>query len=219
MKEAIDVRHLARCLIESADSSMAKSSFTNWHVHGLDYACLMRTQQLTARIYVTRPDKLQLAGQYFDEITGLKSVVAPHDHAYSFHTVTLRGWHRDLRFEPVAGKAGWHERLFQSRVRTNKPTMQPLQAKPVSLKLLSDKLYVPGEGHFCSAKDVHTLVVPDDRITVLFSLQHQDEVDVTHLYLPDGADNVDFKGLYQPMSLETWHECVNLARDALSDTW
>lgn len=77
-----------------------KHSFNNYHAKGVKYLNLLRTEQLTVKVYIF-PSDVQ------SENKNTKTIVNPHTHLYNFHTILLEGSVENVVFD-------YYPRAYQS---------------------------------------------------------------------------------------------------------
>lgn len=164
------------------------NSFRNFHAKGLDYLCLMRSPDLTIKVY------------FFDEAPEHTSeVVAPHDHRYDFQTEVLAGELRNFRYKYTRGSAynlfDYSTPLLGGSGFVHKGTC--------NLKCVSNERYAVGQVHSHRAEELHTIKVRHD--TVIQLQQYNDVVPVgqpTQLFMPADRDTPTLDGLYDRMDAD-----------------
>ncbi len=184
--------------------AIAANSYRNFHAKGLDYLCLLRTPELTRKVY------------FFDgDVSKLPEIVTPHDHRYDFKTTVLAGM--------VAN------RFYAKNVRGGEPVerfdyMTPLNGgdgftwrETVTLRCTADRTFERGQSYSCRADQIHTLKIHSDSCVIVLD-QYADSVAMdqpTSAYRADAtAPNLD--GLYERMTedhlQDRLRQAVNLMR-------
>jgi hypothetical protein len=181
---------LARRLIESADPRVhARSSFDNFHRRGMLYLNLLRSPDLTCKLYVLKPG--------WGELLPGGILVDPHSHAYAFHSTTLAGEMTNVLFEEddAAGE-DWYRFTYESIINGGRG----FDSNGKRGLSVTRREHVPrGATYYLRPDQVHSIAVPTDRATVLFLCQYRDERTVTDFYSTN-VDPPSTDGLYQPVS-------------------
>ncbi len=173
----------------------AAQSFDDYHVPGLTYLNLHRSEEETCKLYLFEPGKWRpMAGLY---------VVNPHDHAYGFVTMVLAGTVVNQLFDEYDHSSdGVYESCdrwtFQSRVGFS-------DRKPTRLFVGDWKKYGVGETYAMPPELIHTISVTNAP-TVLFLIEFKTEREKTKCFLPTGSQPPALDGLYTPMSVERYNE-------------
>jgi hypothetical protein len=81
--------------LESRLAEITANSFKNFHVLGMDYLCLSRSDDRTVKVYMA-----EWARSMAEEI------VNPHDHRYDFRTICLAGQISNHAFRPASARRG-----------------------------------------------------------------------------------------------------------------
>lgn len=194
------VPYVLRHLLRSADpAECAASSFDNFHAPGLIYVNLLRTPRLTAKLYIAVP------GAVTPNADGY--VVNPHNHGYCFETHVLCGRMQNVTFRERDDGESWTEFAFHSALR-GVPRMDTVG--PVRLASTFGRPLEAGDSYYLDDKTIHTIIVPSDRLTILFLLQYEDTgAPSTRLFTHDGGPP-SLDGLYRPMSAYRVAEMIDL---------
>lgn len=180
----------ANNLLDSLDlAEAAKHSFKNYHAEGLDYLCLQRTQELTVKLYVTRPDDLRHNAQGY--------LVHPHTHRYPFHTFVLIGGMANIVFTPSNKGKEWNEHSFEKAIEG---TILKFEKK---IKLAGEATYIgQGESYYMDESQIHSIRLSAVQPVVLMLFQYQNRKAKNSLFSPLPLIALRSEGLYKPMSTE-----------------
>lgn len=171
---------------------LADHSFLNYHAPGMDYLCLHRSDDLTVKIYFIDPSRLQTCGVR-------DYLVSPHDHAYSFDTVVLRGHVTNVNFAASPSVPGSrYDPIVTNEWRYRASDRHFEQTHRVNLWETSRDYLNVGEAYHLSSTAVHTIVVPGGLPTALLLFQQRDVKTETRFF---GLDAPDLDGLYQRPSI------------------
>lgn len=173
----------------------AANSFLDFHRKGMEYLNLLRSPELTVKVY------------FFDPVgSGMRTgelLVNPHSHMYDFDTLVLRGLVRNVEFEPAWEGSRDSERWHGFRYRSPLGGEKRLEyAGPAWLRRnKGQERLEPGKGYRQPHWGVHSLLV-DQQEAVLALFQYR-TVDKPHslLFMPTRCDP-DLGGLYRPMPAE-----------------
>lgn len=179
---------LARELIATAHpDDCAPYSFADYHARGVMYLNLLRAADLTCKLYL------------LDGFEPHEWLVAPHNHAYAFHSTVLYGEMRHGLFDVHPKCDGeWRHRFI---VDSRGPTFTPRGESRIALA--EQKTLRRGETYYLPADRVHTIGV--SRPTVLFLCQYQRERERTDLYT-EAPKAPNLAGLYHPVTPDVYAE-------------
>lgn len=185
---------LAVSLIKGADPDVcAQHSFDDYHARGVLYLNLLRAPDLTCKLYVVDP------------VESREWLVAPHDHAYAFHSTVLAGEMRHGLFARGYGGTR-HEFEVDSKAHAFRPRGK------ARLYNVSTDVLRRGETYYLPSDRIHTIGV--SRPAVLFLCQYRREKTATSLYSEEPPPpNVD--GLYRPVSPEMFAAKIGHVRRIL----
>lgn len=193
--------YICRKLIAEADPEVcAEHSFRNYHALGLHYLNLVRTPQLTVKLYV------------FDNVQNNECgyVVWPHNHRYSFSHYTLFGSVTNHVFG--AGEYGnW------SRYRYNSEDGALDFQEKCLLSRQSMTLVVAGGFYSLEPHEIHTISVGDG-LSAAVLWQHTDceGVTETDMYAPFGVDvSCGGDGLYVKPSAGDYSEIMAMVKERM----
>ncbi len=190
----------------------AKYSFTNYHCPGLTYLNLLRTPNLTVKLYltesgVTHAEPLATGGW----------LVNPHSHRYNFETYVLRGCVEHFVFEErsdglpftrygyrsvLSGGTGF---VREGAVRLATATRRRL--KPYS-HVFTNHYYLP-------TNKVHTIAVAPGEPTVQLQLQYTDLEEPKTLFYTMADAPPSVTGLYLPMTPAQVIACATRIKELL----
>lgn len=199
-------RSFLRRLLASVDPAEASLlSYDNYHVKGFSYINLLRTRRLTAKLYVVLPGEVALNAEGW--------LVNPHNHGYCFDTyVAVGGMHNVTFVEREDGEA-WEELSFASALRG---TPAVSRVGGVRLKAVTAPALRAGQSYSMDDKEIHTIWVPPNRLTILFLLQYETTAKgATRLFTRNGAEP-DLRGLYTPMGEARVASLVALAEKEIA---
>lgn len=190
----------------NAPEVCATQSFDNYHVPGLTYLNLHRTDEETCKLYLFEPGEWQPMGGFY--------VVHPHDHAYGFVTTVLAGsvvnrlfdeGHSFVHHPEDADYAECSRWTFQSRIGFSDP-------QPVKLYTGESKRYFTDGTYGMPPDMIHTISVNMTEPTVLFLIEFKTEREKTKCFVPTGMQPPTLDGLYTPMSVERYNERLKRVR-------
>lgn len=204
---------LADELIDTArheSQERAKHSFTGYHAHGVTCLNLLRSPELTCKLYL-------FDGSHKLNADGF--VVDPHSHAYPFHSTVLHGSMRNVTFVDFAPEhttehaRPWHHFTVDS-TKGGPPVFRNTRA--VKFLHQDDAPWQErGKTYFLAPDAVHSIVVPQDEVTILFLCQYARERGKTMLYRRTPDVSVRSEGLYQPMTKKLYEEKLHLVQSIL----
>jgi hypothetical protein len=192
LEDSIDPRFIEETL---------SHSYSNFHVPGVEYACLLRTKQLTVKLY------------YFPTGVGLNNqglLVHPHDHGYEFETTVLKGQLRNHNYRIERGDS-WAMNQYSSKLKNESGmSMQFLQM--VELVEYESRLMNKGQSYNLDTDTIHSISVNPNRDNAILLTQHASKVEreSTLIFIPKAEEVPTDVGLYQPMSKERLLEVISL---------
>lgn len=166
--------------------SIIANSFKDFHAKGLDYICLVRTPQLTRKVYFLNGD-----------VTKVPEVVNPHDHRYAFQTRVLAGAMLDHTYSPTCGEMGDVYQKFDYRTPLNGGNGFTYVEEVKLFKRSSEKAE-RGQRLWRDADTIHTIQMLQDQ-TVLLLDQFEDTVPIdqpTQTFVRKGYPEPSLDGLY-----------------------
>lgn len=154
--------------------TIAANSFKDFHVKGMDYLCLYRSEVLTIKVY------------FFDGVGTDGALVMPHDHRYNFGTTVLAGELIDERYALDLCAMPGSDRYSQFYYETplNDANGGFYYFRDAFLYKAETKRMSKGNYLFTPSQVIHTIKVKPD--TVLCLHQFED-------LLPIGAPTRAFK--------------------------
>lgn len=182
----------------------AVHSFDDFHAVGLAYVNLLRTPELTAKLYFASAVMPHNADGY---------LVSPHDHAYRFHTFVVCGRMNNIVFDEVAADWGMPFHRFEFRSALN-PSPGMTLAGPTRLTERSVETIAAGDGYYLAEDEIHTIQVTKSEPTILFLLQYADQRSSTRLYHRDPTPP-SLAGLYKPMGAARVRYLLDMAHATL----
>ena len=186
---------LARELIATAHpDDCAPCSFADYHARGVMYLNLLRAADLTCKLYL------------LDGFEPHEWLVAPHNHAYAFHSTVLYCEMRHGLFSRSATGEG--RRRFD--VDSRGPVFK--RRGSAHLRLDSETTLRRGDTYYLPSNQIHTIGVSVP--TVLFLCQYRRERPVTQLYT-DQPTAPDVSGLYRPVTPDVYAERLGHVRRLL----
>jgi hypothetical protein len=167
----------------------AQHSFLNYHAPGMDYLCLLRSDDLTVKLYMTNRGRLRTCGT-------MDFLVNPHNHAYNFMTYVISGHVTNINFVERDDRKGW----FRSNYKDRKVS----DPKETSLHKISSQVYRENENYYLDHWVIHTISVPLHQQTCLMLFQYRDQPKDHTLYFSPKAEAPNTEGLYiKPDSWQT----------------
>lgn len=179
-------------LLSSLDIEQAQQHSTwDHHAIGFDYLCLFRSDVVTVKLYMSRPDELVTCGNR-------DYLVNPHDHGYDFDTWVIDGWVENVDFQASRGDARHGVEYQAHRFDWQTKSLVPAEC----MRLRDDRIrYWPGDRYRLRDYDIHTIVVPRNAPVCMFLVQREDTRDSTRLFLRPG-EAVSTDGLYQRPTMD-----------------
>ncbi len=206
MRQIRQIEDLLLHLVEACDpNESAKNSFDNYHVAGLRYVNLLRTDALTAKLYIANPGDVACSGV---------GVVNPHTHRYCFNTYVVQGSMKNIVLERTAMDAPGTDRWRELRYRGTPGKATVEQIGEACLKVGRVQSIKQGQGYYLNTTEIHTIRLDEDERTVLFLLQYRDDADHSTLFMPSEADP-DMRGLYRPIAPDVIEKELDRVRNTL----
>lgn len=183
-----------------------KHSFIDYHVPGMHYLNLLRTERLTVKMYMTSRATKFSGTDVFDDNGPL--LVNPHNHAYNFHSFVLAGAVENVRFDVgTGGGVGMHMFTYDSAKR------EFSRHGWVGLKprIDNNRPYVMGESYYHRWDEVHSIrpTVPN---TCLVLLQYKDIYTHGTKFYSRDEKPPSLEGLYKRPSYDQTLQLMSLAR-------
>jgi hypothetical protein len=165
-----------------------RNSYKNFHVKGLDYLCLDRTEALTLKAY------------FFDgDCDQLPELVIPHDHRYDFRSMVLAGQVANITFERT-GRGSVYERFaYHTPLNGGGGFTHVGQTR---LGVQGTAHYSPGEVYYSPAEQIHTLRITAPQ-SVLLIWQFEDRLPLdqpTSSYRLGDKEPPSLDGLYDRLT-------------------
>ena len=166
------------------------NSYMDYHVKGLDYLCLKRSEGLTLKVYFFEGD-----------VKDLPEVVNPHNHKYDFTSEVLSGVVENILYRTSVsnpGKNGTAYQRFDYHSPLNGGGGFSESAKESVLVIRKRTKYHLGNQWKSNATDIHTLRIHSPG-TILLLRQFEDvtPIDVpTQTFVPEGLPAPSLTGLY-----------------------
>ena len=183
MFQSVGINRLA------ADNHM--HSTINHHVNGLNYLCLMRSSELTVKIYYIPEEKNIHYGH----------LVNPHNHRYEFDSEVISGRVVHSRFKKVSG-ARMIEYMYDFK------TAQTAPCGACDLIRIDEENHFPGGKYFVDTSEIHSIKTFGP--TVIYLTQYADSNDDSRLYIP-----IESKIVHGNSKIMTIDEYENIAREVL----
>lgn len=190
----IFLRDLLENLKATAQENIEKviqNSRKNHHAEGVNYINLLRSPELTIKLYLTFPGISHNSQGY---------IVNPHDHRYSFETYVLRGEIDNILFKVENSEDGEWERFEYSSHFTGGFSLE--KSGSCDLKIRKVQKLKAGDFYALDAEAVHTIAVSQEEPTILLLFQHQSGKNQTKYYAPKGQKKPDTSSLYQRFTEE-----------------
>ena len=186
-------------------------TFKNFHVPGMHYINLQRSEDLTVKLYITDPQYLKPVCKNY--------LVSPHDHKYNFKTIVLSGWMRNITFEQDDNGTQWNTFKYYSPLcKKNKDNDVPVVSMGTTKMVEASNTLIPAQGSYMlSHRQVHTIALPDNKPALLLLFQKRDEgKEFTSLFL-EGELNTD-QNTYEKFTNEEFEDVINMVRNLLNSS-
>lgn len=182
----------------------AENSYTNFHVQGVSYLNLLRTERLTVKLYVF--NNVQHNAQGF--------LVHPHTHAYNFTHRTMVGKITNHKFSINDGD-DWNLYSFATPLNGGSGLTKIM---PCGLTKLNTMLLPPGRSYYLDHEEVHTLSVRTDYAAALLLQFHDvNPGGPTVMFAPHDEVPDCSNGLYQRMTAAQGRRLIEKYDDMLND--
>lgn len=201
----MEVDNIVINLLESIDWDEAvENSYKNFHVRGLHYINLFRSERFTAKLYVF-VDACHNPNGY---------LVHPHNHGYSFVHRTLVGEITNHIFE-VSGGEDWTAYSFDTPLNGGKGLSSLFNC---GLTHAYERSYFSGDSYSLSPAQIHTISVQSGFAAACL-LQFHDVAPgkPTVMFAPKNESPDCESGLYEKMSVWQAKGLVSSFRNAWSE--
>lgn len=168
-----------KTLIENmlrATSDTLVDSWRNYHAENVDYINLLRTPELTMKIYFIK--------------TPVKAnVVNPHNHRYDSTSFILKGRIQNVIYLPNPSGNEWNKFLYTTGL-SNYDNVLPTFSHDGTSRLLESEdlshIFGPSEQFSLKYTDIHTIrpVTPE---VVLLQFQYSAKTDSTHTWFKEST--------------------------------
>lgn len=153
-------------LMDAFDPEVAAvNSFDNYHAVGLTYLNLLRTPQMTVKVYLSESGVRHNREGF---------LVWPHAHRYNFETLILMGsiehWTFAETHDADYDGLDWQRFKFHSVVNGGSGFQYEM---PVRL-LRMYEVFKAGESYYLNTNQIHTIAVNSRFPTVQFQVQYHD---------------------------------------------
>lgn len=180
-----------KSLIENCNPDLS-NSYVDYHVSGVNYVCLHRTDSLTIKLYdITSGHDLT----FYDWLVG------PHNHAYNFHQKVLHGSIQHGIFHESSSGINVNKYVYKSPLNGGNGFSYD---RPTKLRCSTKKLN-KGDEYFLNTSQIHTICPTSNRV-ILFSMQYEDILKETMFF---GLERPDSTNIYQKMDMETAQEILD----------
>ena len=182
----------------------AKDSYTNFHVRGLNYLNLLRTDRLTVKLYTFSHVQLNAQGY----------LVHPHTHGYNFNHRTMVGKITNHRFA-ISGREDWNMYSFHTPLNGGAGLTKML---PCGLTEVAMDAYGPEQSYYLDHTEIHTISTTDDYVAAVL-IQYHDVAPggPTVMFAPAMESPDCSSGLYHRMTPAQGIRMVEQYHDMLSD--
>lgn len=191
------IANLIQYRLKNPDAG-AKHSVFKHHVDCLDYLCLLRTPELTIKLYLME-----------QPVNGpLGYLVAPHTHRYAFDTLVLHGRLEHVRFTARPG-FGWREGVYEPDTKAWRPITEcTLDREVVTVQR--------GQSYYMHHDQIHSLKVRENDGPVLLALaQYHDVQNSSRMFIPDHY-NIEFPKSRTPL-LGEYVAKLHTARELMTE--
>jgi hypothetical protein len=143
-------------------------------------------------------------------------LVSPHTHAYNFTTEVLKGSIRHITLTedgPKDPNLQWYKYKYES---FKKPEERLSFVNETNLCIESDFNYVKGQSYYVDTNTIHSLVAPEDEMTILLLHQFTDRVSETDFYTTL-TEKPSFKNIYKEYSAKEVRELLDIALEEINN--
>lgn len=205
----MDVNHLVDNLLDSIDLvEAADNSYVNFHLMGLSYLNLLRTDRLTVKLYTF--NDVQHNEQGF--------LVHPHNHSYNFVHRTMVGtvWNHTFDITGEGDNAeNWNMYAYSTPLNGSEGGLTKLL--PCGLVDLQTQQCPAGQGYYLKTDQIHTISVQGNErryaAAVLVQFHDVEPGAPTAMFAPQGEDPDCSNGLYQRMDSQTGRRIIERYRE------
>ena len=182
----------------------AKDSYANFHVQGLSYLNLLRTERLTVKLYTF--SHVQLNAQGF--------LVHPHTHGYNFSHRTMIGRITNHKFA-ITDRNGWMMYSFQTPLNGGIGLTKMI---PCGLVEVGKDFCRPRQSYYLDHTEIHTLSTTDAYAAAMLIQYHDIAPGNPTVMFAPADDRPDCStGLYHRMDAYTGKRMVEHYQDMLSE--
>ena len=165
--------HMVDNLLASLDTEdAALHSYDNFHAGGVTYINLLRTERLTAKLYLF--DKAQHNSMGY--------LVWPHNHGYNFYHRTLVGTVTNYKFKTFEGK-DWTLYTYSTPLNGG-PGLG--RVMPTGLRRSEEYPHGPGSSYYLTQDEIHTISVTERAAAVLIQYHDLQPGCPTVMFAPSG---------------------------------
>ena len=208
----MEIQRMFDNLLASIDwDEAAEHSYSNFHVRGLSYLNLLRSDRLTVKLYTFYQVKHNSQG----------FLVYPHTHGYNFSHRTMAGKIMNHRFaltelaHPDEREAYWNLYTFQTPLNGGAGLTKVM---PCGLTELEPRLLPPGGSYYLDHEEIHTLSVATDYAAALLIQYHDvSPGSPTVMFAPHDVIPDCSSGLYHRMNAHTGRMLVEHYQDHISE--
>jgi hypothetical protein len=205
---SLQTKAMVKNLIEQLDMEKClQNSFKNYHTEGLYYINLFRDLDLTVKLYFMMPGLVKNRNVGY--------LVSPHTHAYNFTTEVIKGSVRHLILTEDAPKDPnyqWYKYKYES---IKKPEDRLSYIGETNLGIESDFNYVQGQSYYVDTDTIHSLIVPEDEMTILLLHQFEDKVSETDFYTTL-SEKPSFKNIYKGYTEDEVKALLNIVMEEIN---
>jgi hypothetical protein len=185
------IKHLIYNMHDKWESSPVwMNSYKHYHVRGVNYINLLRSPNLTLKIYIFRPNKVALNDN--------KLLVAPHTHLYNFDTTVLVGRMTNIFFkESEVENLPKYQKIKYVAPKHMSSEKKSHKIGHTYLQVSQHKTYRPGESYYVDTSQIHSLYLDTAKYNAIFLQQYSTLDDYSYLYT---QNEIKYDGLYEKFS-------------------
>lgn len=201
----MEIQRMIDNLLASIDwDDAAKDSYTNFHVRGLSYLNLLRTDRLTVKLYTFSHVQLNAQGY----------LAHPHTHGYNFSHRTMVGKITNHKFA-VTDQNGWMMYSFMTPLNGGAGLTRVL---PCGLIEVGKDFCRPRQSYYLDHEEIHTISTTDDYAAAVL-IQYHDVAPggPTVMFAPADESPDCSNGLYYQMTAHYGRMMIERYKDMLSD--
>jgi len=201
----MEIQRMFDNLLQSIDwEKAAENSYTNFHVQGLSYLSLLRTERLTVKLYTFSYVPHNAQG----------FMVHPHTHGYNFTHRTMIGRITNYKFA-IGDGDNYNMYSFMTPLNGGAGLTKLL---PCELIEVEKNFVRPRQSYYLNHEEIHTISTADDYAAALL-IQFHDVAPggPTVMFAPVDEDPNCSNNLYHRMDANMGRHMIEHYNDMLSE--